>query len=287
MRYNLSRYANPVIAHPHDGRLVLRRDGQLDASAGWGVFGGIVDEVAQHLSKARAVTVEVQRGRRQGDDQGVAVSLDQGAGGFQGSLDHCGNVDPLLAQRYLAADETFDIEEIVDQPDEQLELAIHHAACKPHTFLAIPRVVQQLETALHGGERVAQLVRKHREELILTPIGLAQCFFGARTLADVVVGLENRGRIAGLVAVQYPTAGDGDSVAIALDVGEFSVPCTGAQELSFELGERQRKNGSEQFMRDSADRFLLAVAVEPLASWFQIVMRPSRPKMSTFASPRM
>ena len=32
------------------------------------------------------------------------------------------------------------------------------------------------------------------------------------------------------------------------------------------LGERQRKYGSEQFMRDSADRFLLAVAVEPLAA---------------------
>jgi hypothetical protein len=109
-------------------------------------------------------------------------------------------------------------------------------------------------------------VRKHREELILTPIGLAQCFFGARTLADVVVGLENRGRLPVLVAVQYPTAGDDDSLAIALDVGELSVPCTGAQQLSFDLGERQRKYGSEQFMRDSAYRFLLAVAVEPLAA---------------------
>lgn len=66
-----------------------------------------------------------------------------------------------------------------------------------HHF-GILRTMQQFCTALDRGQRIAQLMRKRGHELVLLPGGLAQFLLRTEAVGDVVIGLKNGRRFAGL-----------------------------------------------------------------------------------------
>ena len=78
----------------------------------------------------------------------------------------------LPAQRDDASRDSGDVEEIVDQPDEMLHLAIDdvagHGRLRGWQFFQ----AQQLHRCSDWRKRVPQLVGQHGEELVLPPIGL-------------------------------------------------------------------------------------------------------------------
>ena len=71
-----------------------------------------------------------------------------------------------------------DVEQVVDQAHQVPHLPLHrlHGALDPLRPRLRPRPdgAQKVQRADDGRERVAQLVRQQREELVLAPIGLGQ-----------------------------------------------------------------------------------------------------------------
>ena len=85
-----------------------------------------------------------------------------------------------------AACDPADVEQIVDQPrpDGASWRSIMVHACRTR-LVGAARQLQRLERVAHRRQRIAQLVRERREELVLAPVGLPQRRASARCLRSV------------------------------------------------------------------------------------------------------
>ena len=86
--------------------------------------------------------------------------------GFDGALDDRSQVDALLAERQLAARDAAHVHQVVDQPHELRDLALHH----PGGMAAVFRQLLHAEDGRHvaqGRQRIAKLVSERGEEFIL------------------------------------------------------------------------------------------------------------------------
>jgi hypothetical protein len=153
------------------------------------VLGGVVHEVADDLREPRLIARHPDRIGGQLDAQIVVRSVDRGLPELEGGLDHGAQVEAVAAQFDLAGGDSRDVEQVVDQLDEQAALPVHHAE---H---AIPRrrlgraVQQDLEPVAERAQRVAQLVREGRQELVLAPVGLAKRLFGGGLADELIADL--------------------------------------------------------------------------------------------------
>ncbi len=121
--------------------------------------------------------VDHQRLFGQSDNELVAPGVDQRPAGFDGPSDDLGQIHPLPLQRDGPASDARDVQQVVDQPHEVLHLTLDDLA-RLHAL----RVGQLLEPQqMHGGpnrrQRVPDLVRQHRQELVLAPVGFPQRLF--------------------------------------------------------------------------------------------------------------
>ena len=93
-----------------------------------------------------------------------------------------------LAQLDLAAADAGHVEQVVDQPHHLPQLPLHHVArLRQHRRVRRRRASRSdLERVADGRERVAQLVRERRQELVLAAVGLEQRLLRALELRDVV-----------------------------------------------------------------------------------------------------
>ena len=152
--------------------------------------------------------------RRQRDRQLVLHAAVQVADGFHRLLDDGRQVDSLLAQLDLAPRDPADVEQIVDEARHLADLPLQHLRGRPERFSVASDDVQGADGVADRRKRVAQLVRQHRQELVLPPIRLRQVqrqplqavfeplSFGFRALAlrDVDADRRERDNPAGLVA---------------------------------------------------------------------------------------
>ena len=122
------RHALAAIAHPQHGLTVLHRAAELDPPAGRRELGGVVQQVGHHLAQAHAVGDDVNAGLRHRSGDRVIIGRKQAAAAFQRGVDYAAQRNALLTQHYFAAGETFDIEQIVDQPHQVVKLPLHRAA---------------------------------------------------------------------------------------------------------------------------------------------------------------
>ena len=116
----------------------------------------------------------------------------------------------LAAQLELAGLEPRDVEQIVDEPADEVDLAADDAAhALGHGLVGL--VLHDLDRGLQRLERIAQLVGEDREELVLAAVGLVHL----RHLALERFGLESlalhraaraRGRGSGRRAAARPCA---------------------------------------------------------------------------------
>ena len=170
-------------------------------AAGLGELGGIVQDVGQDLDEANTIAIDHQCLGRNARGDAVFLDLDRFTAGLQGVGDDVSNVNRFATQRDPAHRQARNVQEVVDQPDEMLDLALHRL---PHLGpdLQILRPRLDREGVTDGCERVAQLVREHRQELVLAAVSLAQRFFGSPFVVHVHDGSVPLRDRAGRVAVR-------------------------------------------------------------------------------------
>jgi hypothetical protein len=119
-------------------------------------------------------------------------------------LDDAGQLDPRQAELDVPSADAADVEKIVDQTHEVRQLPLRHGPDPADRLGAGAGLLHHLETGPQRRQRVAELVRKHGEELVLPPGGVAERVLGAPAVGDVDAGRLHLGRPPVLVERQAP-----------------------------------------------------------------------------------
>ena len=98
------------------------------------------------------------------------------------------DVHALGHQHDLAARDARHVEQVVDQPDHVLELPLDDAARPDDLRILRLALHEHVRGIAQRRQRIAQLVRQHRQELVALDHRLLEHVLGARALADL--GLE-------------------------------------------------------------------------------------------------
>ena len=108
----------------------------------------------------------------------VAASLFCGAMSLADAQSPAGSAIPVTADNFVRAETdmyfaSFAKRGALGKFIHLRELPLHHLARRACALRIAAREPQDLERVADGRERVAQLVRERREELVLAPIGFA------------------------------------------------------------------------------------------------------------------
>src|SRR4029079_8734156 len=94
--------------------------------------------------------------------------------GFERARDYGSEIDAIAAQLELVARDARHIEQVISQPDQLLHLTLGNRERALAQRLVLAGTAQQFQGISYWRERIAQLVRQRRQELILPPVRLAQ-----------------------------------------------------------------------------------------------------------------
>ncbi len=133
---------------------------------------GIGEEIHDHLLQARGVGAHVDGSVRHRHGQPVLAPLQERSGGLHGLRDEPRHVRGDQLQLDGAAGDARDVQQVIDQPGHVLDLPFDDG---PHTGRDAGVALGEREELRGGpdrGERRAELVREHREELVFPPVGL-------------------------------------------------------------------------------------------------------------------
>ena len=158
------RDAGPVVADVDRRIAVLGRRAEADAPAGRRVAGGIGQQVHQELGEPPGVALHHQGQLRQLDGQRVRLLVEQRAHGLDGGGHHLGEVDGDALDREFAARDARHVEDVLDDVRELGGLALEHRAHRRLRRMVERQPRHHVDGAADGRQRVAQLVRKHRDE---------------------------------------------------------------------------------------------------------------------------
>ena len=101
----------------------------------------------------------------------MAPALERCAARFEGVADLGAHVERLAPELDRAARDARDVEEVVHEPRHLRHLAIHRLEERPAALGLEVAGLQHVQRGAHRRERVAQLVRERREELVLALVG--------------------------------------------------------------------------------------------------------------------
>ena len=152
---------------PRAALLGRHRDGDVAAA----ILGRVVEQVLDHLLEPHRVGVDPGLGARDDDRGAIGNQRAIVAGGALGKV---AQLERLLAQRQLAARYARHVEEIVHQAAQLAHLALDRRHSEARLAVLEFRAGEEIRRHGDRGERVAQLVREHGNELVLADIGLAQ-----------------------------------------------------------------------------------------------------------------
>ena len=171
---HVRRDADAVVAHPHDHRVSLPLGREPDLPAALGVLGRIIEQVQKDLGQPNEVGIERHRLVRQVDDQLVAVLVDHGPACFDGALEHLGQIDALFSQLDFSAADPRQVEQVVDQVDHLLHLAVDDRFARLEGRRIVAGNPHDLQGIADGGEGIPQLVGQRRQELVLVAVHRAK-----------------------------------------------------------------------------------------------------------------
>ena len=106
--------------------------------------------------------------------QALPAALDQAVHRLHALRDHRVQVQPLALQHDLALADARDVEQFLDQPRHLPQLAVGDVERPVHLRVRRGGAAHHLHRHLDRRQRVAQLVRHHREELVLAAVRLLQ-----------------------------------------------------------------------------------------------------------------
>src|SRR6185503_19191349 len=108
-----------------DGFFSLATDIHANLSARGCVLAAVVEEVAEHLRQTDRVGMQMDRFGRQNHVDGMASGLSEWLRRQHGLTKHRREFNVTLAQLDAVVSDPAQIEEVVDQPDQLLELSLH------------------------------------------------------------------------------------------------------------------------------------------------------------------
>ncbi len=213
----LLAHAHPVVGHPDHRLVAFGHHRERDVPADVRVLGRVVDQVGEHLHEARGIGVERQRPGRQRHRELLPLLDDHRATDLHRLQEQGAQLYRLLAELDLALADARHVQQIVEQALHVLHLPRNDGAVAGSLlFLARRGAIEDLDGAEDGRQRIAQLVRQHRQKLVLAAIGLAQLLLrvlalllGLLALGDVLAGAEHAGSPAGGVALEPGPRVDG------------------------------------------------------------------------------
>ncbi len=160
----------PVSRTSTSTRSVPGRSGRdPDRPAARRELGRVLDQVPDHLLEPRRVDVHQvgPRGQIRLDDQSLVVDL--ASDDVQDVLDQVVEMRRPAVEPQLPADHPAEVQQVVDQPGLQSDVAADHRQVFPHLGRQVRGHLQQAHGRDHRGQRGAQLVAEHGEEAVLRP----------------------------------------------------------------------------------------------------------------------
>ena len=151
--------------------------GQLDVAAVVGELGGVVQQVAEHLGQPRRIGVEHAPGSAAASPSARGVAArSQRRGGLDRLVARRRQVDRLPAQLDLAPrDARMSSRSSTRRTSCPTCRSIISQAARHGFAIAARRALQDLAAAfVIGASGIAQLVRQHRQELVLAAVGLGE-----------------------------------------------------------------------------------------------------------------
>ena len=171
---------------------------------------GVDDQVRQRLRQAAAVAAHEQAFVRDVDLQRVAAGVQLVMALRDRLLDHALDRDLLAHERDLALGGAGDVDQLLDKVAHSAHLSFDDLAQPHEDGIGVLERAQDARGVGDGGQRVAQLVRQHGEELALPPLGQTQLLraLGQRFLQRLaVVDVDERADEAGRATPSGPRRG--------------------------------------------------------------------------------
>src|SRR5690606_30443914 len=169
-----------------DDAAVIDRDAELDPAVLGRVLRRVVQHIAENLAEPRVVTEYPDRRLGHVHDECMALGVDERANGLDAVRYDAPELYGLAIEVDLTERDSGYIEQIVDEPRKMIDLPLDDLANPDDTRVARRDLAEHLRGRCDRCERIAQLVRKHRQEFVLAPIGFLELFLGglrARHLA--------------------------------------------------------------------------------------------------------
>ena len=178
---------------------------QLDPPARIRVLGRVRQQVRKHLCQPVEVAVDAKLFAVRLDDEGVPMLVDGRPGRFGTSDEHLAQFHALAPQLDLACTDAADVQQVVDEMNKMIQLAIHHFDRAPERRIKPGVEPGDLQARAKRGERVSQLVGQRRKELVLAAITVAQRLLGPSACGDVARGAEPLGDLAAVIQQWHGT----------------------------------------------------------------------------------
>ena len=164
-----SRDSDPVVPDHQDQLAPLASRDQRDLAAALGVARGVPEQVDEDLLEATRIRFDDERLGRKVDPQPVPASRDLVLHDLYRRCNGGLQLEALGADAQLSLADPRGVEQVIDQVREAIELPVDDLQGLLLAHRIGRAVAQHRDPVLDRGERVSQLVREHREELVLAP----------------------------------------------------------------------------------------------------------------------
>ena len=115
----------------------------------------------------------------------MPAGVEEGPARLDGLLDDLAEIEQRPLDLDLAARDAGDVEQIVDEASEVPALAFDDVDAPGGVAHLAGRLAEDGDGVADRGERIAELVGQHRQELVLAAIGLAESFGRFLAIGDV------------------------------------------------------------------------------------------------------
>src|SRR5215813_8759076 len=154
----------------------------------------------------------------------MLARVNEGTAGFESPRDHLHQIKFLFPQGDLALSDARYVKQIVNEPGQVLYLPLNHP---PRPFELLDRKVGAVEnphSVEDRSERVAKLVRQHRQKLVLAPVGLSERLLGQDASSDVNERADRPTHIPRFIAQGHGVAEEMTPLSVVKDDLVFVAP---------------------------------------------------------------
>ena len=167
VREEVGRDAAPRVGDQDSGVCAVTGQSRGDAATALGELDRVGEDVPHHLLEPHAVAHHARAGRIDDDLERDAAAGGRRPDGLGGGADHGVQLHRLTLHGELAGCDPGEIDQVVDQSGEETDVALDGLDPPFRGDGVDPALTQDRGPTERRVERRAQLVREHREELVL------------------------------------------------------------------------------------------------------------------------